>query len=434
MSSLAKMLLSSGYEVSGYDAVYGRQVQSLRNLGVEISVGGEEICGVARAEVVIYTDAIPSTDKRLVYARQENKLILSRGQLLSLLCNEFSRVISVAGSHGKTTCTAMCAHALSCTGTPFAAHIGGEDVRFDNFMMSGTEFLITEACEYKKNLSKITADSAILLNVDKDHLECYKDENELKNLFKEYLLRAKTAFVCIDDKNCRKILEEEQKISAVTFSAFDISADYIAWGIRRTKDGYTFNVTEYGKKLCCVQLRVPGRHNVLNALAAIAVLRSYGFDEKEIVKGLQGFSGVKRRFERLGNIFGAEAIADYAHHPREIEATVSTAMENGVKKNERGKIIVIFQPHTYSRTKLLMKEFIDVLQPLKNVVVYRTFSARESYDEQGSARRLAECVGAIYADNTHALETYLKATAKEGDLLLFLGAGDIYRVAQYLAR
>ncbi len=432
MSALAKMLLACGYPVRGYDAVYGRQVQILRGMGVKISVGETAWADLSGAEIVVYTDAVDEKDERLSYARREGKWIMSRADLLAALAAEFSRVIAVAGSHGKTTCTAMCAHALARVNAPFAAHIGGEDSVFDNFTMTGTDFFVTEACEYKKNLSKIQADTAIVLNIDKDHLECYKDEEELNELFFEYLSRARTPLICADDKNCRRKLESKETQNFITFGCDDISFDYSATEIKRQKKGYSFWVTEYGKRLCRIQLSVQGKHNVYNALAAFAALRSYGFDEREIAKGLQDFQGVKRRFERLGEAFGGQVIADYAHHPSEIAAVMKTAKESLPIEESKRRLYVIFQPHTFSRTRLLMEEFVSVLSEVENLVVYKTFAAREGYEESGSAKTLAERLGnAIYADNAYALEAYLRASVQEGDCLLFLGAGDIYALAQH---
>ncbi len=434
MSALAKMLLSSGYRVSGYDAFYGRQVQILKSMGVSIAVGEEEdFDNLSRAEVVVYTDAISQEDRRLCFAQNQAKLVMSRGKLLAILCEQFSKVISIAGSHGKTTCTAMCAHVFSEMNVPFAAHIGGEDLTFDNFLMTGKDFFVTEACEYKKNLSYITADSAILLNVDNDHLDCYQGEDDLKEHFFSYLNRAKLAFICADDKKCKEYICAGQKNDLITFGVEDIILDYTAMEVKSSENGCSFSVYEYGKRLCRVQLSVLGKHNVLNALAVFAVLRSYGFDEKEISKGLKSFQGVKRRFEKLGRLYGAIVIADYAHHPREIEATIAVAKESMQKRG--GKLHVIFQPHTYSRTKLLFEEFVSVLTPIANLVVYATFGAREKYDEEGSAKKLAEAIGrTVYVDNAFSLEVYLRNTIKAEDTVLFLGAGDVYTVAGYLIK
>ena len=207
-------------------------------------------------------------------------------------------------------------------------------------------------------------------------------------------------------------------------------ADYRATQLRAIGERYAFTVEEYGKAICRIRLQAIGRCNVYNALAAFAAMRSFGFHEKDIALGIQSFQAVKRRFERIGAYHGATFICDYAHHPREIASTLATAQ--GIS---RGNLYVVFQPHTYSRTKLLMKEFIQTLRPIKNLMIYKTFPAREKYDEEGSALRLSQLLGnCLYAESVFVLRTWLKTTLKEGDTVLFLGAGDIYYAAQYLLK
>lgn len=423
MSALAKFLSGCGYEVSGSDAVRGEETEALVFYGVKVYIGiDENRTELLQADAVVYTDAIPSQHAELRRAVCEGKVLYSRAELLEILCREFPNVLSVAGSHGKTTCTSMCAHVLKETGAPFTSHIGGEDSEFGNFHFTGTEYFVTEACEYKKNLLKIHSDVAILLNIDKDHMECYENEEDLRNCFRTYCERAKTAFVCADDEKCLKLGE---------FSTFGITnpfADYRATQLRANKEKYSFTVEEYGKPLCRVKLNAIGRCNVYNALAAFAAMRSFGFNEKEIAKGLEGFTAVKRRFEKIGEYMGASFICDYAHHPREIVSTVQTA--EGIC---RGNLYVVFQPHTYSRTRLLMQEFVAALRPIKNLMLYKTFPAREKYEKSGSAEALSKAVGnCLYAENVYVLKTWLKKTVREGDVVLFLGAGDIYYAAQYL--
>jgi UDP-N-acetylmuramate--alanine ligase len=265
---------------------------------------------------------------------------------------------------------------------------------------------------------------ALLLNIDKDHMECYQNEEELVDCFAQYCQKAKTAFVCADDVRC---------VHLGDFASFGISntlADYRATDLRSNGEKYSFVVEEYGKPLCRVRLNAIGRCNVYNALAAFAATRSFGFNEKEIAKGLETFVAVKRRFEKIGNYLGASFICDYAHHPREILSTLLTA-----ESVCRGELYVVFQPHTYSRTKLLMSEFVTALRPIKNLMIYKTFPAREKYDAEGSAERLAkEIGGCLYTENLATLKTWLQKTVKEGDTVLFLGAGDIYYVAQYMLK
>ena len=423
MSALARYLLLRGNFVSGSDLVVSEQVCALREMGVEITVEEDAVSErLKTSDFVIYTDAVSKRNRELLLAQEMGKTIYSRAELLREICGDFSHILSVAGSHGKTTCTAMCAHIFSAAGAAFCAHIGGEDLRFQNFHYTGNDYFITEACEYKKNLLKIPAETAILLNVDKDHLECYNGIEELRKTFLDYCHGAKTAVVCLDDEVA------SQAQNAVSFSIYEKGANYRAVNLRREKERYSFTVREYGVEVCKIRLAVAGRHNVYNALAAFAAARSYGFSVDEIKRGLESFSGVKRRFERMGAYNGAEVICDYAHHPKEILSVVQTALR--VKK---GKVYVVFQPHTYSRTKSLMDEFVEVLRGVNDLLVYKTFPAREEYDEEGDGRTLAERVGTcLYADNLSALRTWLNRTAGEGDLVLFLGAGDIYYLAKYL--
>ena len=422
MSALAKFLTTCGYEVSGSDATRGEETKELAFYGVKVHIGAdknrEELLS---SDLVVYTDAIDERHEEFVSARTLGKKILSRGELLKLVCENFPHTLAIAGSHGKTTCTSMCAHILKSTGVPFTAHIGGEDSVFGNFYSTGREYFVTEACEYKRNILKIQAERAVLLNIDKDHLECYDSETALIKTFQTYCQNAKTAFVCADSPACRTIGD---------FPSFGIEnplADYRAVNLRSVDERYSFTIEEYGKAICRIHLKAIGKCNVYNALASFAVSRSFGFDGNEIKRGLENFVAVKRRFEKIGTYHGASFICDYAHHPREIASTIATA--KGICK---GKLFVVFQPHTYSRTKLLFDDFINVLQDVENLMIYKTYPAREAYDEFGSAKRLAMQIGCLYSENTYALKTWLKRTIGERDTVLFLGAGDIYYLAQYL--
>ncbi len=424
MSALAKFFATQGYEVCGSDAVRSEETENLAFYGVKVFIGAfgarEQL---KDADLIIYTDAISEEHVERKQAKILGKKIFSRGQLLSIVCEHFKNTIAVAGSHGKTTCTSMCAHILKSIGVPFTAHIGGEDLTFGNYYFSGCDYFVTEACEYKRNLLKIKPFTAILLNIDCDHMECYSGENDLINCFKTYCEQANVAFVCADDERSKNLGE---------FSTFGINnplSDYRATDLRATDERYSFTVEEYGKALCRIRLKAIGRHNVYNALAAFAGMRAFGFNEKEIRVGLENFTAVKRRFERIGTFQGASFICDYAHHPKELRSTIRTAQ--GICK---GRLFVVFQPHTYSRTKLLLKDFIDVLQTVENLMIYKTYPARERYDEAGSAATLSSAIGSLYAENVYSLKTWLKKTVREGDDVLFLGAGDIYYVAQLLLR
>lgn len=425
MSALAQFLHGCGYEVSGSDGAKGEQTEKLLSCGIKVYYGADDTRqSLMEADVIVYTDAIPPEHIELMAAKNKRKRTYSRAELLAIICAEFPNVIAVAGSHGKTTCTSMCAHIFRRLSVPFMAHIGGEDSALGNFYFSGNEYLLTEACEYKKNLLKIKKNVAVLLNIDKDHMECYADEEDLIDCFGRYCADAATAFVCADDERCKDLGDYPR------FGIDDPLADYRAVDLRAVAERYSFTVEEYGKPLCRVRLNAIGRCNVYNALAAFSAARSFGFDGETIARGLESFTAVKRRFERLGSYRGASFICDYAHHPREIQSTIATA-----KGIARKNLYVVFQPHTYSRTKLLLDDFANALRPIKNLMIYKTYPAREKYDEEGSAERLAQTVGnCLYAHNVYALKAWLKSTVREGDVVLFLGAGDIYFTAQYLLK
>ena len=216
---------------------------------------------------------------------------------------------------------------------------------------------------------------------------------------------------------------------AVTFSIYERKADYRACYLRSEGERYSFTVREYGVPVCRIRLKVVGRCNIYNALAAFAAMRTYGFSVEEIKSGLESFVGVKRRFESIGRYRGAVAICDYAHHPREIASTVQTA-----KRITRQRLFVVFQPHTYSRTKSLFPEFVSTLKEIERLMIYKTFPARERFDAEGDGKTLSEKVGCLYADSLSALRAWLDRTVSEGDVVLFLGAGDVYHLAKYLVK
>lgn len=424
MSALAKLFAMQNYQVSGCDAVKSEETDALAYYGVKTYLGLDETrAELKRADLIVYTDAVGLDCTELVAARNMKKRILSRVELLRLVCENFPHTIAVAGSHGKTTCTAMCAHILKSVGVPFTAHIGGHDRAFGNFYYGGEEFFLTEACEYKRNFLKIPATRAVVLNIDYDHMECYDGIDDLTACFQSYALNAEFAFVCADDIRAEKLGD------FVTFGIDTKTADYRAVDLRADGEKYAFTVEEYGKPLCRIKLQAIGRCNVYNALASFAVMRSFGFDEKSIKRGLENFRAIKRRFEKIGEYKGASFICDYAHHPKELLSTLITA-----ERLCKGELYVVFQPHTYSRTRILMDEFITALKGVKNLMLYKTYAAREKYDESGSAKTLAERLGSLYCENMHVLQTWLKTTVKEGDAVLFLGAGDLYYIADYVLK
>ncbi|MDE7082640.1 MAG: UDP-N-acetylmuramate--L-alanine ligase [Clostridia bacterium] len=415
MSGLAKYILACGKKVGGSDNYAGVYTEELSKMGAKIEIA-ESKGSVKYYDVVVYTDAVKENDIQLIEAHELNKTVLSRGQLLYEISRDFKKVIGVSGCHGKTTCTAMLAHVFACAGAKFGVHIGGRDKTFLNGFYSGRDFFITEACEYKKNFLLLKPDIAVVLNSAPDHLECYGSVANLRSAYNHFADSAEIAIVPYGDL----------KVEGITFG-YEKNARFCAKRIVCTKGRYSFTVFDGDGKLGNITLSVYGKHNVLNALAATAAARSAGIPFARIKEGLADFTGVERRFENIGKYRGARCIADYAHHPDEISATLTA-----VKKINDGRLFVVFQPHTYSRTKNLFQEFVKVLSGINNLLIYRTFAAREYFDDKGSALTLSHSVKkSRYGDNIEDITDFLRAV-DEDDTVLFLGAGDIYDIAKYI--
>ena len=366
MSGLAKYLIYRGKKVGGSDKISSIYTDELIFSGASVNVG-DVFESIENYDVIIYTDAIPKNDIQLKEAEDLNKIILSRGQLLYEISRGFGNVIAVSGCHGKTTCTSMLAHIFLAAGKKFFAHIGGRDILLSNAFFCGTDYLITEACEYKKNFLLLRPNVAVLLNSGADHLECYGSIENLHAAYRQFIKNADLSVT----------LGGDATVGDITFG-YGKNADYCAKDVSSSDGRYSFTVCAKGRRLGRVSLSVDGKHNILNALAAACVALNVGISFRYVQEGLADFSGVERRFERIGFVNGARCIADYAHHPEEIAAAIKTA-----KCTVDGKIYVIFQPHTYSRTKLLFKDFVKVLSSVDNLLIYRTFAAREYFDDKG---------------------------------------------------
>lgn len=416
MSSLAKYLRSVGFAISGSDICPNRFTEELSSLGAEIRIG-HSAGNLADAQVVVYNSAIPEENPELKTARENKLFVLSRGQLLAMVAENFGKVVGVSGCHGKTTTVCFLAHMLKAAREKFTAHIGGEDRRLSNCVADGSRIFVSEVCEFRKNIDLFSADVAVCLNVDADHMDCYKDIDELAATYRRFLEKAETKIVCGDDP----WLAEWSGEGKITFG-FGEDDDYRATDLRCKGGKYSFDVYERGNLLLRASLNVYGRQNVENCLAAIAAARSVGVSADDILGGIRKFKGVKRRFEEIGKINAAPVVCDYAHHPREIGAALETAKELPYKR-----LIVVFQPHTYSRTVYLKREFVSVFRDTENLILYPTYAARETYLEGGSAFDLhLKLEKSSYVTDVCSLLCYLRQKAKNGDLVLVLGAGNLY--------
>lgn len=412
MSALAHILHSIGKKVGGYDRFASVYTEDLSYEGIPVDISRGSIEGY---DAVVYTDAVKDNDFLLISARETGKAVIPRGELLKQVCKMFSHTVAVAGCHGKTTCCSMLAHVFASCNLAFSSHIGGRDIDYSNCHIGGYDYFITEACEYNRNFLYLSPDLSVILNSDADHLDCYGSEENLKDAYVQFASKSKKVV---------KLYGDLQGVAAVTFG-FDDRADYYAKNIRGKGGKYTFTAYCRGRTLGKISLNCYGKHNVLNALAAIAAAGELGLPFALIARGLGDFTGVERRFEFIGSVNGAVCIADYAHHPNEIKAVIKTA-----RQLCHGDLYIVFQPHTYSRTKLLFRQFVSVLGTAKKLLVYKTFAAREYFDDAGCALTLSKALSnSVYADNIGGICDFLLDAGK-GDVVLFLGAGDIYEIAK----
>lgn len=411
MSALARLLHGAGFRVHGSDLKESSITRTLRKQGIAVHIGERE---EITEETVVFTGAILNSHPQLAAAIKAGKRILSRSELLGRTAEEYPHVLAVAGCHGKTSATSMLTHIFAQGNRKFTCHIGGEDADYGNFYTTGNEYFITEACEFQRSFLSIHSDVAVILNTDRDHTDCYRSDNELLEAYSLFAKQGKQVVVNADDVRGREIPHTID----FGFYSGDIRAEQIA----SDRERYRFTVVEHSLPIVRIKLNVVGKMQVQNALAAFAAARLCGFSAEEIKNGLESFCGVKRRFERVGSMFGVPVICDYAHHPHEISATLSTAQNLC-----EGTVRVVFQPHTYTRTRDFLSEFAEVLSTVDMPIIYKTFAAREPFDLAGSAVTLAGKIPtSVYVQSPDQLRDRLRETVKPHDLILVLGAGDIY--------
>ena len=414
VSSIARYLSAIGFSVSGSDNSCGFVKEILLNEGITV-FDKHDASNVVGADVVIYSSAINRDNPELDYAIRNKIPIYSRAEVLSMIEKKFPISLCVCGAHGKTTTTALIATVLKNAKVPFTAFIGGFDNDLTNYFRSGDGVFLAEICEYKRNIELFGANIGVITNVDNDHLDCYNDLEDLIGTFAAFSKRADRCIVNAEDDNCKGFSSVKSfGIDKGDFTAEKVETDTV-------ERSMTITIDHSGKEFLKVKVGLFGKHNVYNVLAAVAALNELNINKSAIALGLSRFKGVRRRNEYLGVLFGAKVFADYAHHPSEIECF----LDNYDIGSDR--VHVVFQPHTFSRTKILFNDFIISLKKVRNLYIYKTFASRETYDREGSAEKLAENIGNCgYFEDIDSLMTALKCRIKSGDILLIVGAGDVY--------
>lgn len=423
MSALAKYLIRIGKNVYGSDISSSELTDELEFLGVKIDFTQKgkfltEDC------VFVYSSAISTDNEEMLRAKELKIPIVKRSELLGEICSQFPISIAVSGSHGKTTTTAMIAQILISGKYLPTVFLGGNSLEYGNLFLGDNNIVLTEACEYKKNFLNIKPKISTVLNIDNDHLDSYQDLDEEVRVFEKFI-KGSIAVINADDVKANVIFTT----SKVTFG-INNQANYIARRIVEKENGISFSVYQSSIQMGRINLKIKGKHNVYNALCAIAVCSILKVPFKVMKKGLETFVGVKRRNELILRKDGLDVYADYAHHPSEIDALLETY------KKERDKTLFVFQPHTYSRTEILMNEFISVLSKCQNLIIYKTYPAREKYSYKGSAMKLycnlSNCGIKIlkFIEDQEKLKKEIVNSSKKYKNIIFIGAGDIYEIAK----
>jgi UDP-N-acetylmuramate--alanine ligase len=440
MSGIAQVLINQGYEVSGSDLVASAVTEQLIEQGAKIFLrhAAENILA---ADVVVISSAVGDDNPEVVAAREAKVPVIPRAEMLGELMR-FSKGVAVAGTHGKTTTTSLVASVMASGGMDPTFIIGGRLLSADaNARLGRGEFLVAEADESDASFLHLQPLIAVVTNIDADHLETYHgDFSVLKDTFIQFLHNIPfygLAILCVDDPVVREILPEISR-PVVTYG-FSEDADIRASAFRQSGVRSVFSVRQKSSENEMeVMLNMPGRHNVLNALAAISIAWTLGISNQKIIAGLNDFQGIGRRFQVKDDVSfkGGELILvdDYAHHPRELQAFLSAI---NVAWPERRKLIV-FQPHRYSRTRDLMEDFAQVLSTVDNLLVMEVYAAGEAPDSSADGRALCRAIRArgsaipIFVEDREQLFEVLSNTMQVGDVLATLGAGDIGRIAQQL--
>lgn len=436
MSAIAEMLLARGHHVSGSDMKDSKILNKLRTHGAQIFIGhsGENI---QNPDLVVYTAAIKANNPERQRVAQLNIPEIDRAEMLGVIMKNYEKAIAVAGSHGKTTTTSLISLILEYSNLDPTILVGGElDEIGGNIKIGNSQHFITEACEYVESFLKFYPFIGVILNIDEDHLDYFKDLNHIKDAFKKFShLIPKEGFLIAnnDDENVREILPD-LSCNVITYGINEDST-FIARNVFFTREGYpVFDVFFEDKSIGNFQLNIPGKHNIYNSLASIATAYILGVTPADIEKNIKKFKGIHRRFDILGKINGTLIVDDYAHHPAEIKATLEAA-----RNYPHSKIWCIFQPHTYSRTKALLGDFAHSFSDADHVIITDIYAAREIDDGEINSKMLVDQIkkakplgDTCYIKDFEEIAKFVYENMAPDDIVLTMGAGDVYSIGDMI--
>lgn len=433
MSGLAHIALQNGFKVTGSDRQKTEITDTLASEGAVI-YEGHDSKNITDADLIVHTAAVKMDNPEMAAAAEQGIRLIDRAEFLGAVMKNYKHAVGVAGTHGKTTTTSMLAHALIHADTDPTISVGGVlDLIGGNIRCGNSDFFVTEACEYTNSFLKFYPTIALITNIEEDHLDFFTGIEMIRESFRAFAELTKGIGQVVaygDDENIRITLDGAD-LDIITYG-MGSNNDYHAQNIVYNAGYPSFDVYKKGERLCSISLNVPGDHNILNALATIAVCELLGVDAQTASDGIETFKGTHRRFEKKGFVNGAIVLDDYAHHPTEIKATLKAA-----KAFPHNKIRCIFQPHTYSRTRTLWNEFLDAFNDADELIITHIYAAREANDGVTDPYRLAEeikerGVNAKYIDDFSEIAEYVKATAEKDDIVFTMGAGDVTDIGPML--
>lgn len=435
MSGLAEVLLERGFTVSGSDNAESELTKRLTEHGARISYGQRAENITDDVDLVVYTAAIHADNPEMQEVVRRDLPKLTRAELLGQLMRNYEMPIAVSGTHGKTTTTSMISMILLEAGLDPTISVGGVLKEIDgNIRVGKSGYFVTEACEYTNSYLSFFPRVGIILNIEEDHMDFFKDLDDIYGSFGKFAgLLGEDGYLIInrDIPACEKITEG-LPCKVITFSLQDAAADYHAEGLTYDEAGCAAFRACHDGSARTFALHVPGEHNVANALAAVALADVLGIKEEDIDAGLRRFGGTDRRFQIKGKLGGITIVDDYAHHPTEIRATL-----NACKRFPKERVICVFQPHTYTRTKAFFHDFAKALSLADIVVLADIYAARETDNLGISSKDLADEIAKLgtesyYFPSFDEIENFLLQKCMHGDLLITMGAGDIVKVGEKL--
>ncbi len=436
MSGLAEILFDEGFQVSGSDMNKSALTEALEEKGIRVDYGQRASNIRDDVDVVVYTAAIHPDNPEFKAAKEKGIPMMARADLLGEMMRNYKHAVNISGTHGKTTTTSMLSEILLAAETDPTITVGGILPAIGgNIRVGGPEIFVAEACEYTNSFLSFFPTMEIILNIEADHLDFFKDLEDIRHSFRLFAQKLDEKGILIINRDIERMEEITEGLpcrvitfganpAECTYSAADIAFDELA------RPSYTLMVE--GKPQETITLGVPGMHNVYNSLSAIAAAIELGIPMEKIQAGLLHFTGTNRRFEKKGEIGGVTVIDDYAHHPQEIKATLTTA-----KNYPHKKLWCVFQPHTYTRTAALLDDFVQALQEADEVILADIYAAREvntiGISSEDIAKRILAAGGkAHYIPSFDDIETFILENCVPGDLLITMGAGDIVKVGEKL--